>query len=589
MERTNYEWVIAALPVHLRSFCVNQRYADYTAEHQLTWRFIIDRLDAFLSAHAHPAVTAGFRRFAIDPDHIPHIDEINAGLAEVGWCAVLVDGFLPPVIFMEFQAHRVLPISADMRSLDHVVYTPAPDIVHEAAGHAPMLADAEYGEFLMRVGECGARTLWNEADDAVYQAVRALSIAKEHPNADVAEVDAAARALDQAIVDQRAQPASEATLLARLHWWTVEYGLIGPLDAPQIFGAGLASSLLESRHCLARDTLRLPLSSACIEEAYDITDVQPHYYVARDWQQLNDVLDQLASGCAFSIGGLAGVQRAIEHGTCATAEYANGLQVTGRFERALVDQRGELAYIGTGGSSELAVAGKALDGHDGIGHPDGIGAPVGALAATRIQLDRASPGELESLGISCGRSVELRFDSNVVVAGRVVALERAGAWNVLLHLDDCRVTAPDGTVLFQPDWGRYHMAMGGPIVSVFGGPGDRGRLLLDTSMRDRPVRYSRSQLHAEDLYQRLRDGGDLNAVYQELCRLVGDKWLMLMEIYQAAVVREAPGNRGKRDKHCELAAAVRAELLELRKVSAEQRFLIDEGFLRVETQLAATA
>jgi hypothetical protein len=64
---------------------------------------------------------------------------------------------------------------------------------------------------------------------------------------------------------------------------------------------------------------------------------------------------------------------------------------------------------------------------------------------------------------------------------------------------------------------------------------------------------------------------------------------MLMEIYQAAVVREAPGNRGKRDKHCELAAAVRAELLELRKVSAEQRFLIDEGFLRVETQLAATA
>ena len=586
MKPVDYRDVVAALPGHLRSFCVEQRYAEYTAEHQFTWRFIIDRLDAFLTTHGHPAVAAGFRRFAIDPDHIPHIDEINAGLAEVGWCAVLVDGFLPPVIFMEFQAHQVLPISADMRSLDHIVYTPAPDIVHEAAGHAPMLADAEYRAFLQRVGECGARTLWNEADDIVYQAVRALSIAKEHPNTDAAEVDAALRALDEAIEAQRAQPPSEATLLARLHWWTVEYGLIGSLDAPKIFGAGLASSLLESRHCLAKDTVRLPLSSACIEQAYDITDVQPHYYVARDWQQLNEVLDEFAAQCAFSIGGVEGIQRAIEHGTCATAEYANGLQVTGRFDRVLIDQRGQLAYIGTVGPSELAFAGTALEGHDNSLHPDGFGAPVGALAGTTIPLDRATPEELASLGIRCGQMVELRFESNVVVTGRVVDLDRVESRNLLLHLDDCRVTAPDGTLLFEPDWGRYHMAMGGPIVSVFGGPGDRSRLVLESPKHDRPVRYSRTQLHAEDLYQQLSDGRDPDAVYRELRPLVGDKWLMLMEIYAAAV---------HRDRHCdgrcdgELAAAVRAELLELRQVSAEQRFLIDEGFVRLETQLAATA
>jgi len=585
MKPNNYRRVIAALPAHLRSFCGEQRYSDYTAEHQLTWRFVIDRLEAFLSEHGHPAVAAGFRRFAIDPDHIPHIDEINAGLADVGWCAVLVDGFLPPVIFMEFQAHRVLPISAEMRSLDHVVYTPAPDIVHEAAGHAPMLADAQYRAYLRRVGECGARTLWNDADDGVYQAVRALSIAKEHPNADAVEVDAAMQELNQAVAEQRARPASEATLLARLHWWTVEYGLIGSLDAPRIFGAGLVSSLLESRHCLARDTLRLPLSSACIEEAYDITDVQPHYYVARDWQQLNDVLDELAARCAFRIGGLEGVRKAIEHGTCATAEYANGLQVTGCFDRALTDGRGELAYITTLGASELAVAGTALDGHDSAEHPDGFGAPVGALAGTTIRLDRATPEELASLGIRCGHTVELCFESSVVVAGRVVDLDRVESRNVLLHLDDCRVTAPDGTVLFQPDWGRYHMAMGGPIVSVFGGPGDRGRLWRQTSMRDRPVHYSRSQLHAEDLYQRLREGSDPNIVYAELRPLVGDKWLMLMEIYAAALRREA----ADAPEGGELAATVRAELLELRGMSAEQRFLIDEGFIRVETQLAATA
>jgi phenylalanine-4-hydroxylase len=164
----------------------------------------------------------------------------------------------------------------------------------------------------------------------------------------------------------------------------------------------------------------------------------------------------------------------------------------------------------------------------------------------------------------------------------VVDLDRVESRNLLLHLDDCRVTAPDGTLLFEPGWGRYHMAMGGPIVSVFGGPGDRSRLVLESPMHDRPVRYSRTQLHAEDLYQQLSDGHDPDAVYRELCPLVGDKWLMLMEIYAAAVRRD-----GRCDR--ELAAAARADLLELRQVSAEQRFLIDEGFVRLETQLAATA
>ena len=101
-------------------------------------------------------------------------------------------------------------------------------------------------------------------------------------------------------------------------------------------------------------------------------------------------------------------------------------------------------------------------------------------------------------------------------------------------------------------------------------------------MQNRPVRYSRTQLHAEGLYQRLREGSDPRAVYQDLRALVGDKWLMLMEIYEAALMR------GEREEDGELAAAAHAELLELRNVSAAQRFLVDEGFARLESQLATS-
>jgi phenylalanine-4-hydroxylase len=71
---------------------------------------------------------------------------MNDILGTIGWGAVAVDGFIPPAAFMEFQAYKVLVIACDMRQIHHIEYTPAPDIVHEAAGHAPIIVDREYSE-----------------------------------------------------------------------------------------------------------------------------------------------------------------------------------------------------------------------------------------------------------------------------------------------------------------------------------------------------------------------------------------------------------------------------------------------------------
>ena len=87
------------------------------------------------------------------------MEGMNRILKDIGWAAVAVDGFIPPNAFMEFQAHNVLVISSEIRTIDHIGYTPAPDIIHEVAGHAPIIANPEYSEYLRRFGELGSKAL----------------------------------------------------------------------------------------------------------------------------------------------------------------------------------------------------------------------------------------------------------------------------------------------------------------------------------------------------------------------------------------------------------------------------------------------
>jgi phenylalanine-4-hydroxylase len=178
------EEVIATLPRHLRAFVQVQDHArHYTPRDHAVWRFLMLALTRSLRDTAHDVYIEGLARTGIALDHIPSIDEMNACLERIGWRAVVVDGFIPPAIFMEFQALRVLVIALDMRSVEHLLYTPAPDILHESAGHAPFIVDVDYAEFLQRFGEIGMKAIANEHDFALYEAVRALSILKEDPAA----------------------------------------------------------------------------------------------------------------------------------------------------------------------------------------------------------------------------------------------------------------------------------------------------------------------------------------------------------------------------------------------------------------------
>jgi len=141
---------LSSLPDHLKQFVVEQNYDQYTPVDHAVWRFIMRQNIYFLREHAHQVYFDGLLNTGISPDRIPRIEEMSEILGRIGWGAVAVDGFIPPAAFMEFQAYKVLVIAADMRQVEHIEYTPAPDIVHEAAGHAPIIVDEEYAAYLQR-------------------------------------------------------------------------------------------------------------------------------------------------------------------------------------------------------------------------------------------------------------------------------------------------------------------------------------------------------------------------------------------------------------------------------------------------------
>lgn len=461
---------IARLPRHLKRYIVEQHYDRYSPIDHAAWRYIMRQAVSFHRDHAHEAYLDGLARTGISLERIPRIEEMNEILGRIGWGAAPVDGFIPPAAFMEFQAHRVLVIAADMRQVEHLEYTPAPDIVHEAAGHAPIIANEEYAEYLRRFGEYGSKAISSRQDFELYEAIRHLSILKEAPGTPAAEI----RAAEEEVAARQANlgEPSEMALLSRLHWWTVEYGLIGSLERPRIYGAGLLSSIGEAAHCLTPAVRKLPYTIEASQQAFDITSMQPQLFVTPSFSQLSDVLEQFAGTMAFRRGGFEGLRKAVASAAVATCEYSSGLQVSGLFSGAVTDDRGRLVYVQTTGPTALAVTGHQLAGHGKDYHRHGFGSPVGLLRGVTTPLETMSGTELASMGLSPGMRAELELDSGVRLSGRLERIQRERERVMLLTFSECRVSLGD-RLLFDPAWGSYDMAVGEQVVSVFHGAADK--------------------------------------------------------------------------------------------------------------------
>jgi phenylalanine-4-hydroxylase len=515
---------VASLPKHLLQFAVDQRYDDYTPVDHAVWRFIMRQNTFFLREYAHRVYFQGLLDTGISFERIPRIQEMNDILGKIGWGAVAVDGFIPPAAFMEFQAYKVLVIACDMRQIHHIEYTPAPDIVHEAAGHAPIIVDSEYSNYLQRFGEVGAKAMQSRKDFELYEAIRHLSILKELPNSDPKEVEESTREVERRFANL-GEP-SEMALLSRLHWWTVEYGLIGTLENPKIYGAGLLSSIGESVSCLESSVKKLWYSIDAQDQPFDITTKQPQLFVCHDFKHLGDVLEEFASKMAYRVGGLEGLNKAVECKRAATAQYSSGLQVTGVFTEVLADENGQPIYLRTTGPTALAFNDKQLDGHGKERHAEGFGAPIGNWKETTLRE---------------GEEAKLEFTSGVTVSGRIKGIVRQEDKPILITFIDCTVKLGD-RVLFDPAWGEYDMAVGDRITSVFNGPADKDAYLdvaLVPKERTIKVPSDDKRKKLENLYQQVRDIRERKVGYERLGEIWetqqaehADDWLLSMEIFE---------------------------------------------------------
>jgi len=231
--RGNYESMAS-------DWTVPQRADDYSDEDQAVWRLLVERQSALARKHACEEFVQGLETLGIG-DSIPDFDAVNARLEKLtSWRVVGVPGLIPDAVFYDHLAHRRFPVTVWIRTRAELDYLVEPDLFHDFFGHVPLLSNPVFADYMQMYGQ------------------RALEAG--------AKID----------------------LLARLYWYTVEFGLIRTPGGLKIYGAGILSSATEVKHAIAGDGVeRLPFEAASVmRRPYQIDKLQDTYFVLDDFRQL---------------------------------------------------------------------------------------------------------------------------------------------------------------------------------------------------------------------------------------------------------------------------------------------------------------
>jgi phenylalanine-4-hydroxylase len=369
-----------------------------------------------------------------------------------------------------------------------------------------------------------------------------------------------------------------------LHWWTVEYGLIGSLDNPKIYGAGLLSSIGESAWCMTDEVKKIPYNIDAAFKEFDITKPQPQLFVTPDFAHLSLVLEEFANTMALRTGDLSGVKKLIESDALGTLEFSTGLQVSGVFSKVL-EHNNKPIYIQTSGATALAYRGKEIIGHGTHYHKHGFGTPVGKLKGINLAIEDMSPRDLRAYDIYEGETIELEFEGNIKVKGEIITGKRNLQGKIILiSFKNCTVTHGD-TILFKPEWGTYDMAIGKSIISAFSGPADNHSFDLVThklSSETIHIKKSKKRIQLEELYQQVRDFREgknrsvsRTKILEQLIEDYHEDWLLSVELYELAF----------KGHESELCSKIMTHLETIKLNKPEYGKLIDNGIEIIEKSL----
>jgi phenylalanine-4-hydroxylase len=225
---------------------IPQAWEDYTdVEHQ-TWVTLYERQMKILPGRAADVFLKGLEALDLHGSGIPDFREMNRKLeALTGWTVVCVPGLVPDDVFFDHLANRRFPSGQFIRKPDQLDYLQEPDIFHDVFGHVPMLTDPTFADYMEAYGKGG----------------------------------------------QRAASLGMLPNLARLYWYTVEFGLMETPEGLRIYGAGIVSSSTESKFSLedpSPNRLGFDLERV-MRTLYRIDDFQQVYFVIPSIEQLREV------------------------------------------------------------------------------------------------------------------------------------------------------------------------------------------------------------------------------------------------------------------------------------------------------------
>ncbi len=549
------------LPEHLKKYIVEQNYSRYTPQDQAVWRYCLRQLKKFLSVHGHHSYLMGLEKTGIDVETIPKISDISEKIKEFGWRALPVSGFIPPAAFMELQSLSVLPIASDMRTIDHLLYTPAPDIVHEAAGHAPILVDPEYADYLRQYSQIAKKSIISKEDLDLYEAIRELSDLKENPNSTADEILKCEKNLIE--ISKSMTHASEASQLSRMNWWTAEYGLIGDLKNPKIFGAGLLSSVGESKWCLSEKVRKIPLTIDCIQQGYDITEPQPQLFVTPDFKNLVNVLNQFSEMMAYKIGGKQGLDKAIQAKSVNTVQLDSGFQISGVCSDYIFDSNKNIIFIKFISPTQICLNDTEISGQDKYYHAHGYSTPIGHFSISSETV---------------GDTVTTKYDSGFEIHGLLknIFIQKNGA--KIYRYSNATATYLN-QIYFQPDWGDFDVVTGNTVTSVFGGPADRIKYGETTDFVAKRVPesiYTDEQRKLFQAFQNTRDfrtkpdvtENNISEIFKSYQNLFSKEWLLFIELLELSIKNNLSEN---------LITEIKIHLNKIKNQNSQLSSVIDDG------------
>ncbi len=228
----------------------SQIYSDYSSNDFLVWETLFNRQMKTLQPIVSQEYLNALDAVNFSADKIPHFEEVNELLkARTGWGLQVVPNISPQKIFFEFLSQKKFTATCWLRSMEQLDYLEEPDMFHDVFGHVPLLSNHAYVDFFKGIGDLASKHIDNP----------------------------------KAIV-----------MLGRVYWFTIEFGLIHENNRLKIYGAGIISSMSETKHCFNEQAKHLDFDVQTIFNTDFRTDIiQDNYFVIESFQQLYSSLPEM--------------------------------------------------------------------------------------------------------------------------------------------------------------------------------------------------------------------------------------------------------------------------------------------------------